>query len=164
MTTIAWRDGILAADSRSMVGGWIEPHWVQKIFRMPDSRLVAITGNQAEARKLVNWLRERDRQDHADQPTGDCRAIVMHTDKRVQVYEDGCSYFATGSIGAYGSGAPAALGALHAGATAEEAIRIAALLDPNTGGHVTWAKAGNSPDDAVRVYDPSSSPQSRAEA
>lgn len=131
MTTIVYRDDILAADSRGSCSGWIQPGKETKLFRLSDGRAAGVTGQWAVARKLLSWV-ESDQS--TDQPDGDARVIAVG--KKIEVFEDGHSYIENAKFMAWGSGMPPALGALHAGASAVEAVRIASLVDPSTGGKV----------------------------
>lgn len=131
MTTIAYRDGILAADSRGTCSGWIQPGKETKLFRLQDGRAAGVTGTWAIAVRLLKWI-ESDRS--TDQPEGDARIVAVG--RKIEVFEDGHSYIETAKFMAWGSGMPPALGALHAGASAVEAVRIAALVDTLTGGKV----------------------------
>ena len=54
---------------------------------------------------------------------------------------DGCRLDVTRSFYAIGSGAHFALGALHRGRTAEEAVRVAEVFDQYTGGPVEVVRA-----------------------
>ncbi|MBZ9873080.1 hypothetical protein LB542_19725 [Mesorhizobium sp. BR1-1-9] len=131
MTTVAYRDGILAADSRGTCSGWIQPGRETKLFRLIDGRAAGVTGQWAIAAKLLKWI-ESDRSE--SQPEGDARVVVIG--KKIEVFEDGHSYIEAAKFMAWGSGMPPALGALHAGASAVEAVRIAGLVDTLTGGRV----------------------------
>src|SRR5437868_819710 len=130
MTTVVYRDGILAADSRGTCAGWITPAKETKLFRLQDGRAAAVTGQWAIAKKLLDWV-QGDRS--APQPEGDARVIAIGKGK-IEVFEDGASYIEAAKFAAWGSGFPPALGALHAGASAEDAVRIACLVDPSSGG------------------------------
>lgn len=133
MTTVAYRDGILAADSRGTCAGWVQPGKETKLFRLQDGRAAGVTGQWAIAKRLLDWI-ESDRS--TAQPEGDARVIVVG--KRIEVFEDGHSYIENAKFMAWGSGMPPALGALHAGASAVEAVRIASLVDTLSGGKVMF--------------------------
>lgn len=130
MTTVAYRDGVVAADSRGTVGGWVLPTREAKLFRLDDGRVAALTGGYAGATRLLAWATG----DKATpQPEiGEARVILFSPGGRVEIYEDGASYTEHAEFMAWGSGMPAALGALHAGADAAEAVRIAGLVDTHT--------------------------------
>ena len=135
MTTIVFRDGVLAADTRSIRGDRITPGIARKIGRNPDGTLWAVTGELAEAMAFV-----RDVQDGVPKPRKipDTATVILikptGLNGVVQVNE-GEGWFEYGDIPfvAFGSGMAPALGALYQGATAEEAVRIAAKVDPGTG-------------------------------
>jgi 20S proteasome alpha/beta subunit len=138
MTTVAWKDGILAADSRGTLAGWTVPGAERKLFRLKDGSVAAITGPLANGMQILRWIvGERT----SKQPDGDARVIIVDAEGRIAVYEDGGFYYEEGlPFAAWGSGMPAALGAMHAGADAPEAVRIAGLVDPATGGAVCFIR------------------------
>lgn len=145
MTTIAYRDGVVAADEQSEVNGWRNPHGAPKLFRDPKTGAVyAITGDQASATVAVkNLILGKD-----PKVNDNSRVIEFRSgaEMAIIVHEDGACFEISPvpEFAAWGSGMPAALGALYAGASAEEAVRIAGLIDTSTGGAVqsmpVWGK------------------------
>lgn len=135
MTTLVFRDGELAADSRTTTGGTIDPGHSVKVRALPDGRLVGVTGQTAEAQRFVRWLEAGA---HDEAPTlDDSRVVVVSLDGHIAVHEAAGWYEAAGSdFYAWGSGAAAALGALHVGASAADAVRAATFVDPHSGGPV----------------------------
>lgn len=138
MTTIAYRDGVMAADSRASYGDFVVPAGTRKLFRLKNGSVAAVTGSEPIWRAILNWL-DTDRTEPQPNPQiSDSRGtiIVMNAAGEIEVFEDGFSYPETSSFMAYGSGQPVALGALYSGASAEEAVRIATLVDKHSGGDV----------------------------
>lgn len=135
MTTIAYRSGVLASDSRAMLGGWKSAYSLPKLFRMKDgSSVVGVVGNYAMAVKFKDWL---DAGSEGDAPgMDDTTVIQMHTEGNVTIHEAGGSFPVQADFAAWGSGMPAAQAALIMGADAARAIEIAAMLDDSTGGDV----------------------------
>ncbi len=134
MTTIAYRDGVMAADSGAWLGGAATP-WAYKLAIGPDGTLYGIAGNAAEGERFLQWVRDGCQ---GDQPkaeplpeqfssfivlaapvTGPLRVITARGD---EVYH--APYFAIGA------GAVAALGAMFAGGDAEVAV-LAAICHAN---------------------------------
>lgn len=134
MTTIVFRDGIIAADSRTHGGGWLNP-WDRMKLEELDGVVFALCGDWAALSALKSWVLSPE----GPQPGGDCTLIVFRNGE-VTVYSDGGFYVETAPFAAWGSGTPVAYGALHAGCSAEEAVRIASLVDPYTGGPITTMK------------------------
>lgn len=134
MTTICFRDGIVAADSRTSSGGWTNPAPEQKLLK-EGAAIFALCGDWADCAALKHWI------DHPDgpQPNGDCTVIVFKGGE-VTLFSAGGSFIEGAPFRAWGSGTPVALGALHAGCSAEEAVRIACLVDPYSGGPVSSMK------------------------
>lgn len=134
MTTLAYRDRVLAADGRMMVAGWVMPVAVAKLRRLGDGRLAGFTGDCCEFLPFLAWLeRGGVRPDLGEA----ARIVVVGSDGGLTVHEGGGSFELAEPFMAWGSGAPAALAAMHAGADARRAVEIATLLDPDSGGPVS---------------------------
>lgn len=145
MTTVAYRDGILAADSLTTRGN-ISIAGIQKLFKS-NTVLVGICGNLHEAVPFVKWVLDTSNsvervEDfyHHDSPLdaeADTEALVVD--------RDGVCWFmhASGNVfkfdedyAAAGSGDYFALGAMYHGASATEAVAASAALDLYTGGEI----------------------------
>jgi len=134
MTTIAYRNGILAADSRCMLGGWKATYPLPKLFRLKDGSVCGICGDYASGLAFKDWLDS----DHSNpRPTLPETTVIQMTSDGVTIHEDGASFPVVTEFAAWGSGSPAANGALHMGADAVKAVQVAAMLDDSTGGDVT---------------------------
>lgn len=134
MTTIAYRDGVLAADTLATREG-VRSSYQPKIHKLPDGRLLAKVGNAPTANALKRWIEAGAPED--SQPEGEA-AIIVFSANGAAIYEDGgCEPVGDGPFFAWGCGSPIALGAMAAGATAEQAVRIACEWDSLTGGEVT---------------------------
>lgn len=128
MTTIVYRDGVLAADSQATVGNLIVPGGTQKLHRLRDGSVASMAGIASAGRGFIAWL---DRGAKGDRPTLEGTVVVHLT-------ADGCieyDEFGTNPVDefqAWGSGQQVATGALYAGCTAEAAVQIACLADTGT--------------------------------
>ena len=131
MTVIAYRVGIMAADSGSWDTSDVQHSWARKLARGPDGTLYGIAGNAGEGYALLAWVNGGCRGDMPmPRPIADhdCSFIALRvapggspeliTAYGVEPYE-GAPYQAIGAA------REAALGALHAGASAEEAVAAA---------------------------------------
>lgn len=130
MTTIAFKDGILAADSRSTSGTMVSGS-VKKIIG-GDGFYTAITGDTQDKNPVFKYLK-----DGGEKPKiANLNGIVVKNgkmqlfDDKLEPYDMGCAFYALGS------GRELAIGAMAAGATAEEAVKIACEYDVHTGGPV----------------------------
>lgn len=143
MTTIAYRAGIIAADTLSGYGDWKVPGVTEKLHRFKDGSVGGMTGSESLCRRTIDWI-ERGRSTEQPQPSGEQRGavILMHPAGSVEIFEDGAAYFETAPFMAYGSGQPAALAALHMGASAKKAVSIAMLVDKHSGGQVRSMSVG----------------------
>lgn len=141
MTTIAYRAGVLASDSRAMIGGWKCSYPLPKLMRMKDGAIAGVVGEYAKGMAFIEWL--NGPRDDAAPEMVDATVIKMDGDGSLAVYENGHRFPVTADFAAWGSGAPPALGALYAGASAERAVEIASLVDDQTGGEVVTMKCGD---------------------
>lgn len=134
MTTIAYRDGIMAADGGAWIGDAAVSGGVRKVAKGSDGRLHAVCGNVAEACGYLRWVdagcqgeppKPRDLNHHNDDRSSFC-AIIAEKGKPILVMtahgfeEYDLPYFA------FGSGKEVAFGALFVGASALQALEAAA--------------------------------------
>lgn len=137
MTTIVYRDGIVAADSQLSTGGdWSSPWPAKKLERHGDD-ILGLCGDWAAVRVLKAWVLGGF---EGDQPTvGNCTLVQITPDQLI-CYSQGAMILEPGEFLSWGSGAPVAMAAMLAGASAKEAVRIACQLDPWSSGPVTWMR------------------------
>jgi hypothetical protein len=135
VTTVVYSAGTLAADRRVTIGGSICGDSYRKVFTTPDGWLGAWAGGVAAGNEFEAWAKT-DRK--TKPPTGECIGILVTPKGRVVEYEDGLRIPnpRRSKFHAWGSGAPAALGALHAGADPRKAVLIAQKVDSASGGGV----------------------------
>lgn len=134
ITTIAYRDGILVADT----GLWDRGCYcgsVVKIARAKNGSLGGVAGCLGDNAMFTAWLLAGARRPGPDFRSEDSEGILINPDgaahwvgHKKRFFELNLSTFGY----ALGSGFRIAMGALAHGATAEEAVRIAAQLDENT--------------------------------
>jgi len=139
MTTIAYKDGIIAYDSRQTRGDVIISDNVEKMELMNGVRFF-LTGSVCDFDRFMSlWFDE-----NANYKNIDCCGLVVCDDDvyRVGVCEDSGLYKSKiNSIpDALGSGNNFALTAMDMGATAAEAVRQAMKRDVSTGGVIRTYK------------------------
>lgn len=144
MTTIAYRSGVLAADtqvtdSADFVGGH-----VHKVGKTKDGCLWGFTGSTPMMAKCAAWA-NGDRQD--DPPKIDASVLVMVSPDGAlrEWYGDGWVEGVTAPFHTWGAGRKFAMGAMHAGATASAAVAAAIAYDIYTGGEVIAVRLGDAP-------------------
>lgn len=147
MTTIAYRDGIIAADSRVTYGedsGSARVHTCKKLFRKMITEgkkkfdvIIATAGESSPGLVFVDWYGSgKPVPDIFLHMGGDFLCLVL-TPQGLFEYDVYCrGEEVSDGFYAIGSGAKAALGAMHCGKSAVEAVRIAARIDPFTGGRI----------------------------
>jgi ATP-dependent protease HslVU (ClpYQ) peptidase subunit len=136
VTTIAYKAGVLAGDSQATDNQLWQS---QKIFKVDTSAgvlLVGIAGEIHSALVFIEWLKN-DKSRKPDLSNEDFDAIVIATTGRVTIWNQSLvAWRPVGKFFALGSGAPAAMAAMHAGKGALEAVKIACKVDPYTRGPV----------------------------
>jgi len=129
MTTIAYRDGVMAADTQE-TGACIKRR-MPKLVRLPCGGVAGGCGEVTALRKALAWIAR---------PKGepprlkDASLLVAYADGRVGWIEDKLWTFCeVHPPYAIGSGAQAAMAAMqHFNACARVAVEAAASADPNT--------------------------------
>lgn len=142
MTTIAVRNGIVAYDTRMTQGGLIHPQRFDKaVVSVKHQAIFAGAGVPGQILAMFRLLEQA----HAlpwEDPDLDLsvcnewdnfEVMVLTKDGRIYNFEDNNWFYATGEFHACGSGSMAAISAMHAGANAIDAVKIAAKVDCNTG-------------------------------
>ncbi|WP_426314533.1 hypothetical protein ACN9MF_28345 [Methylobacterium fujisawaense] len=131
MTTIAYRDGVMAADSGSWMGDACH-RWARKLARGPDGTLYGTAGHAAECEAFLAWVRagcagSAPRAREEDDGRGSSFVVLVappeggvriRTARGDEVYPE-AAYFAVGA------GKEVCFGALFMGATAEQALHAA---------------------------------------
>lgn len=136
MTTIAYRDGVLAGDSRVSCGDMVVDNKAVKVHRIRGNRLLGWAGKVEDAERLKLALRKKE----TPPANLDVDAIMVHMVNgapMIQLFEGNLWVTQKGQpYYAIGSGAPYALGAMDAGATAQEAASIGSKRDVASGGKI----------------------------
>lgn len=140
MTTIAYRDGVLVADTKIARGDSVCGR-VVKIAKRADGAVGGASGDATFMYAFLEWMRgERSERPAPDREGGS--AVVITPDGRIEQVEFGGSFFVEAPYWALGSGRPEALGAMFVGADAETAVRAAMAHDAFTGGDLTILRLG----------------------
>lgn len=129
MTTIAWKDGVLACDSQATDMG-TRSRAKSKLV-LTDDYAYAVTGSLAFGLDFVRRLESGEEDPELK------KATVVRMDRRtgqIVVFDPpGYPIPVEDKLFATGSGGDLALGAMAAGASAEEAVRIAIAWDADSG-------------------------------
>lgn len=135
MTTIAYRDGVMASDSGCYTGG-AEHAWTRKLAAGKDGTLYGVTGGAAECETFLTWVdageeaatRPIPRQIGASEDYRSSFAVLIAPAEGDITFltAQGSERYPGAEYMAVGAGATVAFGALFAGASAEAAITAAA--------------------------------------
>lgn len=133
MTTIAYRDGVLAADTLVTANN-MRSGFLTKIARQ-GRLLVGFCGRSANYEAFRNWLAAGM---NGSFKSEDGNVFVIPPEGPAIIWGDGDTpWRETAPFWALGSGEAPALGAMQAGASAEEAVKAAIALDVWSGGEIT---------------------------
>jgi len=147
MTTIAYRAGILAGDSRAYSGDKHPIGNKTKVFRLRGGRLVGVSSSVVGApSNFLAWLNSLPDDAALERAVADqehlVQALVVEPDGSAFYWNDGRAF--TGPVKAdfyaIGSGQQSAYMAMKLGKSAEDAIRLTIEVDPWTGGEVRSVK------------------------
>ncbi|MDE4297112.1 hypothetical protein PXK56_18145 [Phaeobacter gallaeciensis] len=141
MTTIVYRDGVLAADTRAYSGNPTPIGSKQKIHMLADGSIAGVsTTKPGISEAFIAWLNDGGDLGDTERLGSDLdlQALVVKQDGSVFYYHDSVvpSGPLYGQYFAIGSGDQYALGALSCGATADGAVAAASQHDPWTGGEI----------------------------
>lgn len=150
MTTIAYRRGIMASDSKTSYGD-VSFARSTKIHKLSDGSLVGFSGTATSCERMLEAMKHAIiggglTHDLFHECKGASAIYVEAATEKVYCIEGGkrSGYFELeGEFFADGSGFIVALAAMKAGASAEKAVEIACELDNNSGGPVVTLTLGN---------------------
>lgn len=140
MTTVVYRDGVLASDSRVTEGSMISPGCVPKVRRLPDGNLIGWCGELSKASSLIDYLTDPDNAEPFTSKKG-LTAFILTNKGKILQYEGSDWFEFKQPYIALGSGKDYAYGALAMGASAKEAVKAAIKFDTGSGGRIktlTW--------------------------
>jgi ATP-dependent HslUV protease subunit HslV len=144
MTTVVYRDGVLASDSAVYAGG-TKVHSMKKVWKIR-GHLVGLAGNVNAINAFKKWFEDGAMLDfYPITKKQSLAALVVTPEGKVFSYEDADPHaieIEDGEYVAVGSGSDVALGALHAGATAPDAIKAAIAHSSKTDGKIQIIKLG----------------------
>lgn len=142
MTTICWDGETLAADKQSTIGlAPVETRKAHRVSRNGSQVLFGCAGNSYECYAFRKWATGQ-----IEKPQfKDISLICVDHDRQVWIADESLIWLPiSAKQWGIGSGSEYALGAMAAGSTATQAIRIASKLDVHSGLGV----------DVVRFSDP----------
>jgi hypothetical protein len=140
VTTIAYRRGVLAADSLACTE--TQKSLCQKLYRrivtiggLSQEVIIATAGESSPGLRFLDWYCGERESTPEIFVTGDAEFnVLVLTRDGLFEYDAWCrGEKIIDDVYAIGSGAAAAMGAMRAGASAKRAVQIACTIDPYTG-------------------------------
>lgn len=140
MTTIAFKNGIVAADTGMTTGGSQISNMV-KIVQNDSGDVLGGCGDASLIYAFQRWFlggeKEQRPEVRKDGDRDNGTAVIFRATGEILQYDSYGYHAFSAPFYAIGSGRCEALGAMCVGATAEEAVRAAIQLDDSTFGDVT---------------------------
>lgn len=133
MTTIAYRDGILAFDS-AMTLDHLRLGAHTKAWRYKDF-FICGAGSYSEIQAFKDWFMS-GMNGESPYPTDEGVFVIITPDRKVLMCDPSGWFVADGPYHAWGSGMAIALGAMAAGASAIKAVEAACEIDVYSHGPV----------------------------
>jgi hypothetical protein len=138
LTTIAYRDGTISADTRISYSSF--RNGSRDKLALTKHYIVALAGSTCFRGPLEQWANEGCPEDAVPdcllENDGEFQAMLVDPDGNVFFVERGFLVPVLADYAAIGSGAYFAYGAMAHGANAAEAVAAAALHDHHTGGNI----------------------------
>ena len=125
MTTIAYKDGIIAADTQVTDDTYICGR-ASKIMRLDDGRIMAASGNIFRSQLFIDWLNGKIEKPVFDESF---TAIVISPNGTAVEYDKNLIAAPATIPWVAGSGSHFAFAIMHNGGTAEDAVKVACELD-----------------------------------
>jgi len=136
MTTVAFKGGVLAADTQITSGSEAVEGSISKLAKC-ENFMGGGCGNLIDMCKFLSWVEEGADPKHFPKFTDNFTGLLVGKGGKVCfVRSDGISRPVEAPFYAIGSGEEVAKGALVAGATAGEAVQAAIHIDLYSGGSV----------------------------
>lgn len=139
MTTVVYRDGIMAGDTCVGRGDMILPELQRKVFRLRGGGLLGWSGNIA-LMGTVKRLLDESKRTALPKLEGASGILVEANGKIFTIEEDQIVPVHGAPYVALGSGRDFAYAALAMRADARQAVRVAAKLDNGTALPLRWLK------------------------
>ena len=136
MTTIAYRAGVLVADSLVTAAG-MRCGYVRKIAKSSSGWMGGTSGNLQDMAIFNEWI-EHDCPNMPPKTDGDCDGFVVAPSGALMLWAGkGILVPMEAEFTAVGSGERYAMAVMEAGLNAKRAVEIACRLDTGSGGELT---------------------------
>ena len=137
MTTIVYRDGVLAGDTMTVHGNTYEGD-TRKVDRTEDGILYGAGGRLHDCERFKRWV-QGGMQGDLEVRDESFQGIVIKPDGKVTLYDEGSFPIdITAPFYAIGTGKDLALGAMCVGANALQAMAVAMKMDVCTSQNVNY--------------------------
>lgn len=134
MTVVAYRNGIIAADTLMTTEG-LKVGNVRKVVKTSDGCLAGVAGTIDYCAEFLAWA-QTDREYPAPKYNKDSEAILIDASGKIHYYCGKQHIVILDAYMAIGCGAPYALAAMYVGADAKDAVDAAMHLHTNCGGRI----------------------------
>lgn len=145
MTTIAYKDGILAADSQVTFGN-VKATSDPKIKELPNGIIIALAGNNDKIMVALQFFSREDWEEKLNEAPDFKKGFeaILVSKGRVYTAQNNCvPWPLVHPFHAAGSGWQIASAGMHMGMSAEEAVKLASELDIYTNNKVQVVNVQN---------------------
>lgn len=148
MTTIAYRNGVMAGDTRISNESDIDVSAFRKVYKLRSGALIGFAGNVGDIQKTIDALHVNPNNLGFTPEDDEFEALLVLPDGKVRHWQDATWFDIDAKFFAIGSGGDAANVAMHTmmvlGAEIDprKAIRVAMKFDKGTGGKVHTVRLG----------------------
>lgn len=139
MTTIATDGKSIASDGQVTDNSIIEDLNRKKVHKLPDGRALGFAGCLISCEMFLEWIKDTTQQ--PPEGSDEFEAVVIDGSDKVTVYNHRYSPLVMPTPYCTGTGKQVALGAMMAGATPKQAVKLATKVDIYSGGTVREIKA-----------------------
>lgn len=133
MTTIATDGKTMAGDGQADIGDTIMVTNHRKVRRTDEGVIIGCAGNSVDAQRFHAWFKEKGPKPRFKS----IQVLVLYPSGRLEYWNEEMEPTEMQAPCAIGSGMDFAIGAMMAGADPGEAVRIATMRDPFSGGDIT---------------------------
>lgn len=133
MTTIATDGKSMAGDGQAEIAETIMVSNRRKVYRTDEGVIIGCAGNSVDAKRFRAWFGTKGPKPRFKS----IQALVLYPSGKLEYWNEEMEPTEMTAPAAIGSGMDFALGAMGAGASPAEAVKIAATRDPFSGGDIT---------------------------
>jgi hypothetical protein len=144
VTTVAYKNGTMAGDTRISNETDIDVSAFRKVFHLKGGSLIGFAGAVGDIQKAIDQLKVNPNNLGFNADEDDFEAMIVLPNGKIRHYEERVWYDIDAKYFSIGSGSDAANVAMHMGADPRRAVQVAMKFDKSTGGKIHTVKLAGS--------------------